>query len=123
MTYSELAGLPEGGPATLPTAKVELNIDMEDVRDDARIQLRVDAVNRQVRSWPCAVEAVDAEDWSGADDVVLGANLLVARLFRRKNSPAGVEAFGSTGVAYVMRNDPDIAQMLKLGTWAGPQVG
>lgn len=125
MAGPELVGLPVGGPATVPQAKDELGIDPEDVRDDARLQLRVDAVNAQVRSWPCSAPAVDADDWAAPElgDVVLGANMLVARLFRRKNSPAGVESFGSNGAVYVMRTDPDIAQMLKLGAWSGPQLG
>jgi len=54
---------------------------------------------------------------------VQGATMLAARLHRRKGSPAGVEAFGSLGAAYVMRTDPDIAMFLKLGSWQRPQVG
>jgi hypothetical protein len=34
-----------------------------------------------------------------------------------------VEAFGAQGAVYVNRNDPDIAQLLKLGSWSAPQVG
>lgn len=122
----ELVGLPEGGPASLPDVKVQLSIT--DARDDARLQLIVDAVNSQVRSWPVSLAAVDtdpaadpARPWPAR--ITLGAAMLCARLFRRKNSPAGVEAFGSEGAAYVMRSDPDIAQLLELGSWQGPMVG
>ena len=115
----ELVGLPVGGPASLPDVKGQLSI--ADARDDVRLQLIVDAVNSQVRTWPVSTAAVDSAEWPAR--IKLGAVLLCARLFRRKNSPAGVEAFGSEGAAYVMRSDPDIAQLLQLGSWAAPDVG
>lgn len=62
--------------------------------------------------------AEGAEEW--APDVVLGATMLAARLIRRRNSPAGVEAFTADGAAYVSRHDPDIARFLRLRV---PQVG
>jgi hypothetical protein len=49
--------------------------------------------------------------------------MLAARLFRRRNSPAGVEAMGPDGATYVMRNDPDIGQLLRLGSWQLPGLG
>ena len=46
------------------------------------------------------------------------------RLYRRRNSPAGVESFSDIGGAvYVQRNDPDIAMMLGIGTYARPVIG
>lgn len=117
----EVAGLPEGGPAT--TEGVKLHLELDDDRDDARLDALVAAVNAQLRRWPCVELAKDQEDWSKAVDVVHGANMLAARLFRRRNSPSGVEAFGSDGAVYVSRNDPDVAQLLGLGSWARPQVG
>lgn len=116
---SELAGLPEGGPASLEAVKVQLSI--EDDRDDARLEPIVAAVNAMVRTWPVAGD-LDA-DGAFAPYCVLGACMLAARLYRRKNSPAGVESFGSLGAAYVMRNDPDIAQLLQLGSYTRPQIG
>lgn len=53
----------------------------------------------------------------------LGAIMLAGRVYRRRNSPAGVEAMGELGPVYVQRNDPDIAQLLGLGRYARPQVG
>lgn len=50
----------------------------------------------------------------------LGAVMLTARLIRRRNSPAGVEAFTADGVAYVRRTDPDVANLLRLNY---PQIG
>ncbi|MEJ4100726.1 hypothetical protein V5S96_10220 [Corynebacterium mastitidis] len=56
-------------------------------------------------------------------DVAFGAKMLCARIYRRRNSPAGVEALGELGPVYVSRNDPDLAQLLKLGRYAPLQVG
>lgn len=121
MARRELAGLPEGGPATLPEVKADLGI--ADARDDVRLEGIVAAVNRMVRSWPVSASAVDGTWEDDASDALLGARMLAGRLFRRKGSPAGVEAFGSQGAAYVMRNDPDIAMLLQLGPYAPPDVG
>lgn len=56
--------------------------------------------------------------------VELGAVMLAARLVRRRNSPQGVAAFTQEGgAAYVSRMDPDVAQLLRLGAYAAPQIG
>lgn len=112
-------GLPEGGPTSLPLVKAHLSI--ADDRDDTKLTTIVAAVNNLVRSMTVAEAAVGATTWP--ERIEYGATMLAGRLFRRKNSPAGVEAFGQLGAAYVMRNDPDIAQLLQLGTYQGPRVG
>lgn len=117
----EWAGLPEGGPADLPRVKLQLSIGADDTRDDDRLNAIVAAVNSLVRTWPVAAAAVNEPTWPA--HIVEGAAMLAARLFRRKNSPAGVEVFASQGAAYVMRTDPDIAMLLKLGSYSTPQVG
>lgn len=111
--------LPVGGPATL--AGVKLRASIGDAADDAEIQGHVDAVNAQVRSWPVALQADGLEAWPA--DIVLGANMLGARLWRRKSTVGGVEIFGDNALAYVRRNDPDIAMLLQLDDWAKPAVG
>lgn len=121
MARTELVGLPDGGPTTVGLVKAHLSI--ADARDDTRLDPIVKGVNRLVRSWPVSSPAVGQADWTGVEDVVEGATMLAARLFRRKGSPAGVESFGSLGAAYVMRNDPDVAMLLQLGPWAPPSVG
>lgn len=120
-TTEPLPALPAGGPASADGVKLHLGIT--DNRDDARLAALVGAVNAKVRRWPCVDVARGAADWAGAEHVVEGANLLASRLFRRKNSPAGVEAFGADGLAYVQRQDPDVALLLGLGPWQGPVVG
>lgn len=116
---TELVGLPEGGPTSRAAVKESLKIT--DADDDPELDDIVAAVNNTVRTFKVSEAAVGADEWP--DRIARGSTMLAARLFRRKGSPAGVESFGSLGGAYVMRTDPDIAMLLQLGTWAGPQVG
>lgn len=93
--------------------------------DTTRVDRIAAAVNSWVRTLP-VVEPVDAAspaDWAGEDHIVEGATMLGARLYRRKNTPDGVAVFSGEGIAYVRRNDPDIAQLLMLGDYAPPTVG
>lgn len=107
------------GPSTLATAKAWLNID--DNIDDQALTLVVGAVNESIRSFPVAQPVRDASEWPVK--IQLGAAMLAARLWRRRDTPAGVEAFGGLGVAYVRRNDPDVAQLLELDAQAKPAIG
>lgn len=79
----------------------------------------VAAVDALVRSYNDAPD--DGEDWPA--NLKLGAVMLAARMYRRRNSPAGVESMGELGPVYVSRNDPDLAQLLKIGRYAAPRVG
>lgn len=124
----ELAGLPTGGPASLPAVKAQLGIAVDDERDDARLEPIVDSVNALVRRWPVSEAAVDEADDADPDrpwpsHIVHGSTMLCARLWRRKDTPGGVEAFTQLGAAYVMRSDPDVAMLLKLGSWQAPGIG
>lgn len=76
----------------------------------------VTAVNALIVRW-----FGEADEWD--DDIVTGATMLAARIWRRRNSPAGVESFGELGPIYVQRNDPDIAILLGLGNYTRPAVG
>ena len=113
--------LPETGPASVPGTKGHLRID--DTVDDDALGDVVKAVNALVRGWPVSERATtrDLSDWP--DNIVTGANMLAARLWRRRDTPAGVVAFGDAGAVYVQRNDPDVAMLLELGAWARPAVG
>lgn len=116
---------PTTGPATLAGVKAQASI--LDTRLDTYVQTVVEAVNSKVRRLPIARAGdlgdpdVDVEEWP--DEVELGANMLGARLVRRRNSPSGVETFAEQGAVYVQRNDPDVAFLLELGAYAGPAVG
>lgn len=110
--------LPDNGPATLDGVKTELGI--EDARSDTRLTAKVEAVNALVAGWPVVAAADGAADWTGHKAAVNGANMLVARLWQRRNSPLGFEQVGDGLAAYVTRNDPDLAMMLGLGSWQHP---
>lgn len=118
---TELAGLPVGGPATLALIRAKLRLRPEDTDADEALTDHAEAVNYLVRRWPVASQAVDQPEWP--ESITIGAVMLAVRLWRRKDSPAGVETFGQLGGAYVMRNDPDIAMLLQLGTWQRPGIG
>ena len=53
----------------------------------------------------------------------LAATMLAARLYRRRNSPEGVQAMTDAGAWYVARTDPDIARLLRIDQYITPQVG
>lgn len=117
----ELTGLPAEGPATLGGVRAFLRFRDDDTTDDAALRAVVAGVNALVRCWPCSVPAQGAADWPS--NVEVGADMMAGRLFRRRESPAGVAAFGDMGAVYVMRNDPDVAMLLGLGSWSSGQVG
>lgn len=92
------------------------HLGITDTRDDFTLEAIIKAVESQITSWLTAEE-------STTDDVKLGALMLAARLFRRRNSPSGVESLGDLGPVYVSRNDPDVAQLIGLGTHRRLRVG
>lgn len=118
---TELADLPGEGPATLPGVRGFLRYRDDDTTDDTALGDVVAGVNALVRTWRCAQAAQGAAEWPA--NVELGANMMAGRLFRRRESPAGVAAFGDMGAVYVMRNDPDVAMLLGLGSWSSPGLG
>lgn len=79
----------------------------------------VAAVNAVVRRWKPTPPT--GQPWP--DDTVRGAVMLAGRQYRRRNSPGGVEVYGSDGATYVARTDPDVAMLLQLGVYADPVVG
>jgi hypothetical protein len=119
---TEVAGLPATGPVSLATVKAEMGYTTVDAARDARLQLRVDAVNSWVRQLPVASDSLTYGSpppaWPAY--VTTGGIMLATRLWRRKDSPSGVEAFTDGSAFYVQRNDPDVARLLKLTL---PQVG
>lgn len=111
--------LPAQGPAT--TDGVKASVGPVPAADDSLLAETVEAVNVAIRSWNCAGLAVGLTEWPA--DIVKGANMLAGRLYRRKNSPGGVESFGDLGPVYVQRRDPDVAMLLSIGSHAFPQIG
>jgi hypothetical protein len=103
------------GPAAASVVATRLGgVDVDDVAGE------VAAVNSLcVGRWGVRPKA----DGNWRPEHVQGANMLAVRLVNRRNSPAGVAAFGAEGAAYVQRNDPDVAMLLGIGSYAPPQVG
>lgn len=60
----------------------------------------------------------DTGDWTAR--TVQAAIMQTARLYRRRNSPGGVEALTEGGATYVARFDPDIERMLRTGRYLKP---
>lgn len=53
-----------------------------------------------------------------SDDVILGAVMLAARWYSRRGSTLGTTGYPEFGSGLIMRHDPDIGRMLRLGSFA-----
>lgn len=111
--------MPTGTPTTVELVKELLKITTD--VDDVRIGRKVDAANVVVAGLPVAYGLPETGDWPA--NIQEGATLLAARLYRRKNSPAGKERVGSDSAVLVVQADPDVALLLETGDYARPSVG
>lgn len=89
--------------------------------DSTELAMVVAATVDYVDGLPVVRDSADPSTWSAG--VKLGAAMLAARLYRRRNSPAGIEAMTDAGTSYVARHDPDVSRLLKLDASAAPAVG
>ena len=64
-----------------------------------------------VSALPVVADRVSGEPSEAA---YVGMTMLAARLYKRKDTPSGLESFGEWGSSYVSRYDPDIATLLRL---------
>lgn len=120
-TESEVGPLPEGGPTTLDLVRTRLKFPADDTADDDELEGIVAAVNDTVRGFASADAARGLDAWPSRFE--LGATMLAARLWRRKDTPQGVATFGDSAPVYIQRNDPDVALLLRIGAYAKPVVG
>lgn len=90
---------------------------------DIEIDRVCEAVTALIASYADYEVPTYDNDSSWPPNIKLGAKMLAARLYRRRNSPAGVESLGELGPVYVSRNDPDLAQLLRIGRYERPKVG
>ena len=86
---------------------------------DKHMETVTEAVNAYVEALP-SIEREEGGAW--AKTTILGATMLAARLYKRRNSPNGIEAFGEIGNTYVSRYDSDIARMLHLESFRKPRA-
>lgn len=108
---------------TVPDVKAWLRIT--DSADDALILDVVDATNAWVAGTAYVAElplGPNGEPATWPADVTQGAVMLAARLYRRRNSPSGVEPF-TDGAVYLPRRDGDVDALLHMGYYAPPRVG
>lgn len=98
----------------ISTDDVRAWLKLEPGADDAVLELAVGATNAWVATVPYVanLEPTDpVTPWPA--DVVLGATMLAARWYRRRNTPAGIEAF-TDNVVYLPRRDGDVDYLLHL---------
>jgi hypothetical protein len=102
------------GPPT-SSAAVAVQLSWSDLSEESltKLDATVAAVN----------ELVPRIARTGPAAQALGATMLAARLYRRRNSPEGVASFTQDGAVYVQKSDPDVAMLLGLGSWSTPVVG
>jgi hypothetical protein len=99
--------------------QVETYLGLVPGQDTAVVTQATDSANAYVARLPW-LQAGDPPAVVETPDVVDGTIKLAARLYRRRNTPGGVEAFGDAGLAYVSRADPEVSTLLRLRT---PRVG
>lgn len=100
-------------PVTTDMVTESLGLLSGDV--DYGLRSCVAAVNTLIGQW------VPRDEQESPATIHAGV-MLAARIYRRRNSPAGVESFGELGPVYVSRYDPDLAMLLGLGTYRRPEV-
>jgi hypothetical protein len=104
----------------ITTADVKAWLRLDDTTDDALLDEVTGATNAWVAQTAYVRELGDVAAWP--DDVHLGAVMLAARLYRRRNTPSGVEPF-TDGAVYLPRRDADVDMLLHQGYYAPPRVG
>jgi hypothetical protein len=101
-----------------------LRINDQDVDDDALI-VRCCAMT-EIYAERCRPEFWDELNplqYVPDAEVYQGAVMYAAREVRRRNSPAGIQAFADGQVTFVARYDSDIERALRTGAWSRPGVG
>lgn len=60
------------------------------------------------------------KDWDAATN--LGCIMQAAGLFRRRNTPGGIDTFGESAM-YTRAVDSEVERLLRIGRYAMPRVG
>lgn len=61
----------------------------------------------------------DRATYAPDDETMGGATRLAGRIWRRRNSPGGIETFADSTM-YVARFDPEIERALRMSAWLRP---
>jgi hypothetical protein len=114
-------------PPTLAELKDDMKLDVDDTRDDDRLQVVLDAA-------VSTVERLRKGDYNFTGDVLsdlpdptadlaLGTLRLAGRWHSRRRSVDGLVDMGEVGVGRVPLIDPDIERMLRIGRHQKARVG
>jgi hypothetical protein len=109
---------PSVPPTSSAAVREWLSLTGEQSVDEAKVADYVAATNVLIARW-CTPDP----DGEWGPDVHLGARMLAGRLYRRRNNPAGLAEYSAEGPVFVQRNDPDIAMLLRIGSYTPPRVG
>ena len=91
--------------------------------EDTIVNDCVDAANSIVGRYVGEDVPTD-ETVPSATDCRIAATMLAARLYRRRNSPEGVQGITPEGVAIgIVRSDADIARLLRIDSYSTPMIG
>jgi hypothetical protein len=94
-----------------------------DLIDAVVARSEVEVQRARPDQWVVVITADDEiRTYTPDAEVYNAAVMLAGRVYRRRNSPGGVELFADS-VAYVSRYDPEIQRALRQGAWAWPAVG
>lgn len=104
------------------TDQVKAWLRLTGTADDELISSSVAAVNAWVSRLQWVTDATDPDTGSWPATAEQGATMLAARMYRRRNTPGGVEALTDV-VVYVPRRDSDVDQLLRVGSYQRPAVG
>lgn len=109
-------------PAWLDVDDVKAYLRITDTADDPLLTRACAAVEPFVQR--CRPDRMlgDPPAWQADGEVYQAAVALAARLYRRRNSPGGIEMMTDNAL-YVARFDPDIERALRRGGYAMPGVG
>lgn len=112
----------------LTAEQVRTWLDYTDEPTDDSLDQAVEAVVAYVPTIPglagywTAPELPALPEFEPSADVVLGAAMLAARWHARRGSTLGTVGYPEFGSAMIMRHDPDIGRMLRIGSLSGAFV-
>lgn len=95
----------------------------DDVRAWLDARATDDAMTTAAKAVTAYVNGLPAGRGEWPESVLMGALMLAARLYQRRNSASGIEAFADAGTTYISRWDSDIGRLLQIDTFQRPAVG
>lgn len=106
---------------TLDLATCKLWLGLTGTGEDTLVTMCLDSTVAGVAGLPIVANdpAATSDPATWSDSVRLGAIMLTARRYRRRNSPGGIESYAES-VLYVAKYDPEIASLLRLSDQKAP---